>query len=312
MTTLTGGQTAATESFALESDGFSFDFPGMTAGQDYTVKLWLAEVKTRQHRDTLLSIHANGELMLRHGAIVTSANAADGSARVSFVSTADESGQITLAFSGFTESQILGIEILTGKHLPPAEPEGLCAYVGGQGTQLSWTPVPGALSYIVKRKPTTGPGHATVVAAGLTEPQFADAAVERDETYQYIVIAVNGMGESGPSRPATALPPFRISVTPQTVQVSPTRAASCAVVATVLGGVDGALVLSVSGMTSGVSAWFDKAKLGIPAHDGQEQQVIDRLNVTADKTSRPGRYELRVQASLDGYTNSVLVAIEID
>jgi hypothetical protein len=312
MTTLTGGQTAAQDSFAVENDGFSFDFPGMTAGQEYTVKLWLADVRTRQHRDTLLSIHANGEVALRHGAIVMSANAADGSARVSFVCVADESGQIVLDFSGFSESQILGIEILTGKHLPPPEPEDVCAYIGGQSVHVNWSPVPGALSYTVKRKASVGPGPALVVAAGLTEPHFADSEVDLEGAYQYTVTAVNGMGESGPSRPVTARPPFRISVTPQTVQISPTRTASCAVVATVLGGVEGALILAVSGMTAGVSAWFDKAKLGIPAHAGQEQQIIDRLNVAADKTSRPGRYELRVQATLDGYTNSILVAIEID
>jgi len=119
MSTLISQSHAVAPAYPAEDDGFAFDFPGMSAGQEYTVKLLLGEIRTHGHRDTLFSIAANGQTVLRHGAIVTAASPSDGAARVSFVTPADENGQIQIWFSGFTHKQILGIEILTGRHLPP-------------------------------------------------------------------------------------------------------------------------------------------------------------------------------------------------
>jgi len=311
MTTLSNSAIAERPQFPVEDDGFSFEFPGMTPGQEYTVKLLLADIRTRQNRETLLSIHANGAMMLRHGAIISAAGTADGPARVSFVCPADETGQIQLTFSsGFSHAHILGIEILTGRHLPPAEPTGVIAFAGHSHVSLRWEPVPGATSYIVKRRPVTH-GHLVTVATGVTTPEYTDLMVGRDEVFQYVVIAVNAMGEGDPTRPVTAHPPFRLTITPQTVDVSPGRNATCAVVAVVTGSVDGAIVLSASGMTAGVSAWFDKAKLGIPTYEGQEVQVIDRLNIAAGVTSRLGRHEMCVHANAGDYTASAIVTLNV-
>jgi len=310
MTTFTSQAHADLPAYPVDDDGFAFDFPGMSAGQEYTVKLLLGEIRTHGHRDTLFSIAANGQTVLRHGAIVTSASPSDGAARVSFVTSADDNGQIQIWFSGFTHKQILGIEILTGKHLPPDSVEGLTAFAGNSHVHLKWQPVPEAVSYIVKRR-TANHGQMVPIAANITEPKYTDLMIGRDEIYQYTVIALNAFGEGDPCRPVTANPPFRISITPLSVQVLRGQNAICAVMANVQDGMDGAIVLSSSGAKAGMMVWFDKAKLSIPDSAGAQHEVIDRMHIAADASTLPGRHEVVVRAAYGDYSTSVPVSVTV-
>lgn len=63
---------------------------------------------------------------------------------------------------------------------------------------LTWTAVPGAATYTVKRSTTPGGGY-TTIAKGLTGPTHFDFGVSKGTTYYYIVTAVNATEESDPS-----------------------------------------------------------------------------------------------------------------
>ena len=311
MTTLITQSQAGLPAYPADEDGFSFDFPGMTAGQEYTVKLLLGEVRTHAHRDTLLSIAANGQTVLRHGAIVTAASPSDGAARVSFVTAADENGQIQVWFSsGFTHKQILGIEILTGRHLPPETAEGLTAFAGNSHVRLKWQPVAEAASYIVKRRPANH-GQMALIAANITEPEYTDLMIGRDEVYQYTVVAVNAFGEGDPCRPVTAHPPFTMSITPLALQVQRGQDAVCAVMVNIRNGVDRAIILGSTGAKSGTMVWFDKAKLSIPDGAGAQHEVIDRMHIAADATALPGRQDIVVRALCGDYGVSLTVSVTV-
>jgi len=310
MTSLISHSQSGAPAYPVDDDGFAFDFPGMSAGQEYTVKLLLGEVRGQPHRETLFTIAANGQTALRHGAIVTSASPSDGSARVSFVTNADENGQIQIWFSGFVHKQILGIEILTGKHLPPETVEGLTAFAGNSHVHLKWQPVAEAVSYVVKRR-TANHGPMVPIAASITSPEYTDLMIGRDEIYQYTIIALNAFGESDPCRPVTANPPFRISITPLSLQIMRGQNGVCAVMANIQHGVDKAIVLSSSGTKAGMMVWFDKAKLSIPDGSGTQHEVIDRMHVSADASALPGRHEVVVRAACGDYSTSQMVSVTV-
>jgi subtilisin family serine protease len=86
--------------------------------------------------------------------------------------------------------------------LPP--PEGLAARAGDGTVALSWTRVPGALRYTVKRSPSGGGPYATLVS--VTTPAYSDNAVTNGTAYHYVVSATNFVGESADSTEASATP----------------------------------------------------------------------------------------------------------
>jgi len=73
---------------------------------------------------------------------------------------------------------------------------------GTMTTTLSWTPVPGALFYRVRRSTAHSP-EVKLLAAGLTTPLLVDSAPERGDPATYTVVAVGRDGESVASQAVT-------------------------------------------------------------------------------------------------------------
>jgi fibronectin type 3 domain-containing protein len=87
---------------------------------------------------------------------------------------------------------------------PPASPAGLAAAPGNAQVSLSWTPVPEAAAYHVRRAAAReGPFEAL---ATTPESAWLDATVSNGGTYLYTVAATNAGGESPASDPVEALP----------------------------------------------------------------------------------------------------------
>jgi hypothetical protein len=90
----------------------------------------------------------------------------------------------------------------------PSMPTGLTAAIGNGQVTLNWTAVTGAadvLSYNVKRS-TINNGTYTTIATNVGLIGFADINVSNGTTYYYSVSAVNSLGESPNSAPASAVP----------------------------------------------------------------------------------------------------------
>ena len=89
----------------------------------------------------------------------------------------------------------------------PAAPTGLTATaVSSSQINLSWAATVGANSYRVKRATVSG-GPYTTIASGVTSTSHSDTGRSSGTTYYYVVSAVNGMGESANSAPASATTP---------------------------------------------------------------------------------------------------------
>ena len=56
---------------------------------------------------------------------------------------------------------------------------------------LTWSPVPGATGYNVKRSSVSG-GPYTIIAAGVVATNYSDTGLATDTTYYYVVSAING------------------------------------------------------------------------------------------------------------------------
>ena len=90
----------------------------------------------------------------------------------------------------------------------PSAPTSLTAAIGNGKVTLNWTAVTGAadvLSYNVKRS-TLNNGTYTTIATNVALVGFADANVSNGTTYYYAVSAVNSLGESSNSAPASVVP----------------------------------------------------------------------------------------------------------
>jgi hypothetical protein len=84
----------------------------------------------------------------------------------------------------------------------------LTAGIGNGAVALNWTAVTGAadvLSYNVKRS-TIDNGTYTTIATNVGLISFADTNVSNGTTYYYVVSAVNSLGESSDSAPASVVP----------------------------------------------------------------------------------------------------------
>ncbi len=79
----------------------------------------------------------------------------------------------------------------------PAAPTGLAASTVYRFARLTWTAVPWAASYTVKRG-STSTGPFTTIATGLTDTSFEDTTSVHGVTYHYVVSATNLVGE-GPN-----------------------------------------------------------------------------------------------------------------
>jgi len=101
----------------------------------------------------------------------------------------------------------------------PSPPKGLSAQAGNGWVDLSWTPLPGAASYNVKRSTTSG-GPYTVVSSPVFLSSFADMTVSNGQTYYYVVSAVNAEGESANSAEVSGMPLGIANFSFETPQIS--------------------------------------------------------------------------------------------
>lgn len=90
-------------------------------------------------------------------------------------------------------------------------PTGLVGTVTSGQINLSWRATPGAMSYNLKRAPTSV-GPYTLIAANVTATtNFTDMFVSAGATYYYVVSAVNSGGESSNSASAAVIFPLILS-----------------------------------------------------------------------------------------------------
>lgn len=87
---------------------------------------------------------------------------------------------------------------------PPSVPAGVTATAGNTRVTLTWTPTPGATTYVLKRGAAPGGPYETI--ATLAGTSHADLLLANDTTYYYTLAAKNGGGESAPSAEASATP----------------------------------------------------------------------------------------------------------
>ena len=93
---------------------------------------------------------------------------------------------------------------IRGCSAAPAVPANLVATPGDSKVTLTWSAVPGAASYNVRRSSTAG-GPYTTIGSPQTAA-YTDTAVTNDVTYYYVVSAVNRLGESADSVEVDATP----------------------------------------------------------------------------------------------------------
>ncbi len=109
-------------------------------------------------------------------------------------------GKVYLASFGASNigtGQLCIYGLLPGNGAVPASPTHFQAIGGRTHLALSWSAVPGAITYSVQRTSARG---TSTVASGLTRPEFQDPASEPGDL-KYSVIAVNANGASSPSPP---------------------------------------------------------------------------------------------------------------
>ena len=96
------------------------------------------------------------------------------------------------------------LEIVASPVAPPAVPTGLQAVPASGEVGLSWSPVPGATRYKVKRGPSAEGPYIVIAQPG--EPGYSDTGLANGTPYHYVVSALNVHGESLDSFPASATP----------------------------------------------------------------------------------------------------------
>jgi autotransporter-associated beta strand protein len=94
---------------------------------------------------------------------------------------------------------------------PSSQPTGLSATGANGSVSLGWTAASGAVSYNVKRSPTSGSGYVTI-ASGVTGISYSDYSVSNGTSYYYVVSSVNGAGESPNSTQASAMPANQVAL----------------------------------------------------------------------------------------------------
>ncbi|NQX01715.1 DNRLRE domain-containing protein [bacterium] len=87
---------------------------------------------------------------------------------------------------------------------PPAAPANFAAAASSSKVFLSWSAVPGAISYTIRRAAESGGPYTD--AGSATSTSFTDTTVINGATYYYLVTASNGIAEGSFSTGISALP----------------------------------------------------------------------------------------------------------
>jgi cellulose 1,4-beta-cellobiosidase len=162
-----------------------------------------------------------------------------------------------------TTTRLLAVLVLSSIYVPsalaaaPPAPTGLTV-TGPLETQLtlSWTASSGATGYNIYRGTSSGGESLTPLQSNVTSTTYEDAGLGYGQTYYYVVTALNGSQQSGPSNEASAVTKASVPATftatagdSQVVlnwSVSPT-ATSYKIYRDTLGGPGGATPIVVNG-----------------------------------------------------------------
>ena len=136
---------------------------------------------------------ADGSNWTQLGSAVTISMATDACAGLATCATNNSA----LAVAAFDNLLALGYQ-------PAGVPAGVAATAGNGRVALSWTAVPGATGYYVKRAITSGGPYVTM--ANPTDTGYADSGVTGGTTYYYVVSAHLSGAESANSSETSATP----------------------------------------------------------------------------------------------------------
>ena len=186
---------------------FTYAFPGLTAGANYTVRLHFAEEFWTTAGSRIFNVLINGTQVLTNFDILATAGAEYKAVVEQFTIAASSSGQVTIQFVTVKDNaQVNGIEILPASgSSPPPTPTGLVATGGSASVALTWTASAGATSYSIYRGTTPG-GEGTTPVGTATTNSFTDSGLTNGTTYYYTITASNSAGTSAHSSEVHATP----------------------------------------------------------------------------------------------------------
>jgi hypothetical protein len=196
---------------------FNYDIPGFTPGSSYIVDLHFAETYWSNPGQRQFNVALNGKPVLTNFDIVAAAGGKWRAIVESFLTTADSTGYIHLAFApgNADNPQINGIEVGTACTsscaAPPAAPTRLKAKdVSTNEVDLSWTAStsPG-VTYIIYRSQLAGAtkGAPQIIASGVSGTAYADVSANPGSHYGYYLAAIDPAGLSAASNTAFASTP---------------------------------------------------------------------------------------------------------
>jgi fibronectin type 3 domain-containing protein len=190
---------------AWRQGSFSYTIPGLTVGAAYIVRLHFAEPTYSFGAQRVFSVAINSTTVLPNFDIVSAAGGLNKAVIEQFNTTANSSGQITIAFASVSGDVPLvnGIEVLSGAGVPSA-PINLFANPGFTQAILTWNTVNGATSYKVYRATQSGGPYTSSFTA--SSNTYTNTGLTNGTTYYYVVTAVNAQGESVPSNQVQATP----------------------------------------------------------------------------------------------------------
>ena len=168
---------------------------------------WHQCVATRQQTTGLMKIYVDGVLSATGYAGRNTQNA---STRLLFGAISSGSGYFNGSLDDIkiftrTLSDEEAYALYNSSVLPPPDaPTDLTALAANGQAQLNWWPASDAYSYNVKRSLVTGGSYTLLTNVASTA--FTDANVASNETYYYVVSAVNTVGESADSTEASVNP----------------------------------------------------------------------------------------------------------
>jgi Malectin domain/Fibronectin type III domain len=197
---------------------FTYAFPGLTAGANYTVRLHFAEEYWTTAGSRIFNVVINGTQVLTNFDILGTAKAEYKAVIEQFTIPANSAGQINIQFVTVKDNaQVNGIEVLpTSGSSPPPTPTGLVATAGNGSVALTWTASTGATSYSIYRGTASGGEGATPVGTA-TSNSFTDTGLANGTTYYYTITASNSAGTSAHSSevhatPTTTSPPPGVQI----------------------------------------------------------------------------------------------------
>ena len=193
----------------------TYTIPNLTAGSNYTVVLFFAELYWTGAGDRAFNVAINGTQVLTNFDIF----AAAGGWNIRRRRAVHGSGPALAAASPSSSPRSWTVRRSTAsksctrfRHRSRPHRPALKATAGSGQTVPSWSAVTGATSYDIYRSTTSGGEGTTPYQTGVTATTFTDTGLTNGTTYYYTVTAVNSSGQGSQSS--------QISTTPQPIAIT--------------------------------------------------------------------------------------------